>query len=93
MAPRSGAHGGDPGEGSVGAGPRGLVDRPHLAAAFDSFAPPNRQVDQPLRMPVADVARVGRKGVVLVGGKLEGGALRPGTRVFILPSGQLATVK
>ena len=66
---------------------------PTLAAAIDGFAPPNRQVDRPLRMPVADVARVGAKGGVVVGGKLEGGALRPGTRVLILPSGQLATVK
>ena len=43
-------------------------------------------------MPVSDVARAGKAGVT-VGGKLEGGALRPGTRVLLMPSGQVAPVK
>ena len=41
---------------------------------------------------MADVARSGKAGVT-VGGKLEGGALRIGSRVLLMPSGQHATVK
>lgn len=60
--------------------------------AIDAFRPTHRLLERPLRLPVSDVARAG-KGGVTVGGKLEGGALRPGARVLIMPSCQAATVK
>lgn len=41
---------------------------------------------------MSDVVRSGKAGVT-VGGKLEGGALRLGSRVLLLPSAQAATVK
>lgn len=63
-----------------------------LLQAIDNFRPAHRLVEKPLRLPVAEAARAGKLGVV-VGGKLEAGALRPGTRVLIMPSRQEATVK
>lgn len=46
----------------------------------------------PLRMPVHDVAR-GKHGQVSVGGKLEAGALKVGSRVLLLPGREVGTVK
>ena len=60
--------------------------------AIDAFAPVHRLLERPLRLPVADVVR-GGKGSATAGGKLEGGALRPGTKVLVMPSAQPATVK
>lgn len=65
---------------------------PTLAEAIDRFRPAHRLVEKPLRLPVADVQKSGKTGVV-VGGKLEGGALKPGTVVLVMPSKQEATVK
>lgn len=60
--------------------------------AIDAFRPTHRLLERPLRLPVADVVRSGKAGVT-VGGKLEGGALRPGNRVLVMPAGEPATVK
>ena len=60
--------------------------------AIDNFKPAHRQVEKPLRLPVADAQRAGKAGLV-VGGKMEAGAVKPGTRVLIMPSRQEATVK
>jgi elongation factor 1 alpha-like protein len=65
---------------------------PACLQAIDTFRPTHRLLEKPLRLPVADVVRSGKAGVT-VGGKLEGGALRIGSRVLLLPSGQYATVK
>ncbi|KAL4448191.1 hypothetical protein ABPG75_005410 [Micractinium tetrahymenae] len=65
---------------------------PTLAQAIDAFRPTHRLLERPLRLPVTDVVRSGKAGVT-VGGKLEGGALRPGSRVLIMPSGETSTVK
>ncbi|EFN56452.1 hypothetical protein CHLNCDRAFT_35207 [Chlorella variabilis] len=65
---------------------------PTLAQAIDAFSPTHRLVEKPLRLPVSDVVRGGKAGVT-VGGKLEGGALRVGSRVAVMPSGQQAAVK
>jgi elongation factor 1 alpha-like protein len=46
----------------------------------------------PLRMPVHDVFKA-RQGGVCVGGKLEGGALKPGSKVLLVPGCETATVK
>lgn len=45
-----------------------------------------------MRLPVQDVFK-GRQGGTCVGGKLEAGALRPGSRVLVVPGYVTATVK
>ena len=67
---------------------------PSLRDAIDAFKPAHRLLERPLRMPVAEVTVKSSKGsTVVVGGKIEGGAVAPGHSVLILPSHQLATVK
>lgn len=46
----------------------------------------------PVRLPVQDVFK-GRQGGVCVGGKLEAGALRPGSKVLVVPGYVTASVK
>ena len=72
--------------------PSSLAPKNRLLQAIDNFAPTQRLLERPLRLPVSDVLRAGKAGVT-VGGKLEGGALRPGSKVLVMPSGQPATVK
>jgi hypothetical protein len=43
-------------------------------------------------MPVHDVFKA-RQGGVCVGGKLEGGGLKPGSKVMLVPGCETATVK
>ncbi len=47
---------------------------------------------RPARLPITDVHR-NRAGASVVGGKLESGALRPGSRVAAQPGGEVLTVK
>ncbi|KXZ51213.1 hypothetical protein GPECTOR_13g700 [Gonium pectorale] len=68
---------------------------PTVVGAIDAFAPRERAVGRPLRMPVSDVFK-SRSGAVVLGGKLEGGALRPGSKVALVPAaaaGQLFAVR
>lgn len=65
---------------------------PTLAEAIDAFVPAHRQLERPLRMPLTEVTVKGSKGSVVVGGKLEGGAVRPGSKVLVLPGRLHATV-
>jgi elongation factor 1 alpha-like protein len=65
---------------------------PPFGQAIDAFKPASRLLNRPLRLPLADVSRAGKQGVT-VSGKLEGGALRVGSRVLAMPAGQAATVK
>lgn len=67
---------------------------PTVVQAVDSFQPRERATERPLRLPVSDVTTKGKQGGgVGVGGKLEGGAVRVGTKVALVPSGEVATVK
>ncbi len=71
---------------------------PTLVEAIDAFAPRPRDVERPARLAVAEVrAAPGRGGKaggeVVVAGKVEAGALAPGSRVRLSPSGALATVR
>jgi elongation factor 1 alpha-like protein len=50
-------------------------------------------VERPLRVPVSEAGAKSGKGGVVVGGKVEGGALKPGTKVLVLPSKEIAVVK
>lgn len=66
---------------------------PTLVSCIDSFAPPERLLDRPLRMSVADVYRSQALGACTVGGKIECGSVMPGERVLLLPMGETAVVR
>ncbi|GAX83662.1 hypothetical protein CEUSTIGMA_g11087.t1 [Chlamydomonas eustigma] len=53
--------------------------------AIDNFTPRERAVDKPVRLPVSDVTKT-RSGAYSLGGKLESGALKPGSRLVLVPS-------
>ncbi|EIE22483.1 hypothetical protein COCSUDRAFT_47906 [Coccomyxa subellipsoidea C-169] len=65
---------------------------PSVVAAIDAFRPAARALERSLRMPIADVFK-GLRGGLAVGGKLEGGALKVGTRVLVQPGGHQAMVR
>ncbi|KAL0913744.1 hypothetical protein M5K25_017227 [Dendrobium thyrsiflorum] len=64
-----------------------------LLDAIDSLYPPERDVLKPLLMPVCDVISSHSLGQVAACGKLEAGAIRHGSKVLIMPSGDLATIR
>lgn len=66
---------------------------PTLMEAIDSMQSPSKAIERPLRLPIAEVLKSRTLGQAAVSGKLEGGGLKPGMKVIILPSGDLATVK
>ena len=45
------------------------------------FEPPIRNVEKPLRMPIAEMLKSRTLGQAAVSGKLEGGAIRIGSKV------------
>mmetsp|Transcript_11558 Transcript_11558/g.34681 ORF Transcript_11558/g.34681 Transcript_11558/m.34681 type:complete len:692 (+) Transcript_11558:117-2192(+) len=66
---------------------------PTVVDVIDTFAPGGRAAAAlPLRMCVSDLFRTAR-GQSLVGGKIEGGGLKAGTAVAVVPGGQSGTVK
>lgn len=54
---------------------------PCLLDAVDSVKSPDRDVSKPLLMPICDVVRSTSQGQVSACGKLEAGAVRPGSKV------------
>ncbi|CAA7394069.1 unnamed protein product [Spirodela intermedia] len=66
---------------------------PCLLEAIDALQPPVRDVSKPLRLPVCDVIKSRSQGNVSASGKLEAGAIRNGTKVLFMPSGDVATVR
>ncbi|GMN39819.1 hypothetical protein TIFTF001_009042 [Ficus carica] len=66
---------------------------PHLLDAIDSFQPPSRDFSKPLLMPICDVIKTPSLGQVSACGKLEAGALQSGSKVLVMPSGDLGTVR
>ncbi|KAK9946779.1 hypothetical protein M0R45_012225 [Rubus argutus] len=66
---------------------------PSLLDAIDSLQPPTRDFQKPLLMPICDVIRSTSLGQVSACGKLEAGALRSGSKVLVMPSGELGTVR
>lgn len=73
-------------------------DKPHplhIVATLISYRnhhPTRNQTGVPLRLPIHDVAR-SKAGALGVGGKLEGGAIRVGSKVALLPGGEVGVVK
>ncbi|CAF2135598.1 unnamed protein product [Brassica napus] len=65
---------------------------PCLLDAVDSVKSPDRDVLKPLLMPICDVVR-SSSGQVSACGKLEAGAVRSGSKVMVMPSGDQGTVK
>eukprot|EP01052_Picozoa_sp_SAG31_P038249 SAG31_NODE_5074_length_2760_cov_1.463360_2_plen_425_part_00 len=59
---------------------------PTLLEALNGIKPPKRPVDKPLRLPLRDAYRIGGVGLVLVG-RVETGALKPGMTVHFAPCG------
>jgi len=51
--------------------------------AVDSVKSPDRDVSKPLLMPICDAVRSTSQGQVSACGKLEAGAVRPGSKVQI----------
>ncbi|CAI8618747.1 unnamed protein product [Vicia faba] len=66
---------------------------PYLLDAVDSLQPPTREFAKPLLMPICDVIKSTAQGQVSACGKLEAGALRSGTKVLVMPSDVVGTVR
>ncbi|KAI7997304.1 HBS1-like protein [Camellia lanceoleosa] len=66
---------------------------PPLLDAIDSLKPPARDYSKPLLMPICDVIKLQTQGQVSACGKLEAGALRSGSKVLVMPSGEMGTVR
>ncbi|KAF8085811.1 hypothetical protein N665_0646s0014 [Sinapis alba] len=66
---------------------------PCLLDAVDSVKSPDRDVSKPLLMPICDVVRSSSQGQVSACGKLEAGAVRPGSKIMVMPSGDQGTVR
>ncbi|CAM6125926.1 unnamed protein product [Calypogeia fissa] len=66
---------------------------PTLLQAIDSFEQPLRNTLKPLRLVVAELVKSRSLGQAAVSGKLESGALRTGSKVLVMPIGEIATVK
>ncbi|CAH2073209.1 unnamed protein product [Thlaspi arvense] len=66
---------------------------PCLLDAVDSVKSPDRDVAKPLLMPICDVVRSTSQGQVSACGKLEAGAVRPGSKIMVMPSGDQGTVR
>ncbi|KAH1250871.1 hypothetical protein AAZX31_05G152600 [Glycine max] len=66
---------------------------PYLLDAIDSLQPPTREFSKPLLMPVCDVIKSTTLGQVSASGKLEAGALRSGSKVLVMPSAVVGTVR
>ncbi|KAG5541084.1 hypothetical protein RHGRI_021088 [Rhododendron griersonianum] len=66
---------------------------PSLFGAIDSLRPPARDYSKPLVMPICDVIKLPPQGLVSACGKLEAGALRNGSKVLVMPSGDIGTVR
>ncbi|CAF1696941.1 unnamed protein product [Brassica napus] len=59
-----------------------------LLDAVDSVNSPDRDVSKPLLMPICDVVRSNSHGQVSACGKLESGAVRSGSKIMVMPSGE-----
>ncbi|KAJ7947215.1 Elongation factor 1-alpha [Quillaja saponaria] len=66
---------------------------PYLLDAIDSLQPPARDFSKPLVMPICDVIKSPSLGQLSACGKLEAGALRNGTKVLVMPSAAIGTVR
>ncbi|MBW9220620.1 translation elongation factor EF-1 subunit alpha [Methanothermococcus sp. SCGC AD-155-M21] len=65
---------------------------PTLVEVIDTFNPPEKPVDLPLRLPIQDVYTITGVGTVPVG-RVETGVMKPGDKVVFEPAGVSGEVK
>ncbi|AEH06461.1 translation elongation factor EF-1 subunit alpha [Methanothermococcus okinawensis] len=65
---------------------------PTLVEVIDTFQPPEKPVDLPLRLPIQDVYTITGVGTVPVG-RVETGVMKPGDKVVFEPAGVTGEVK
>jgi elongation factor 1-alpha len=65
---------------------------PTLAEALDSFTPPEKPINKPLRIPVQDVYTITGVGTVPVG-RVETGKMKTNEKVIVMPSGVPGEIK
>lgn len=65
---------------------------PVLLEACDTFSPPEKPIDKPLRLPIQEAYTITGIGTVPVG-RVETGKLKPNDTVIFMPSGLKAEVK
>ncbi len=63
-----------------------------LAEALDSFTPPEKPINKPLRIPVQDVYTITGVGTVPVG-RVETGKMKTNDKVIVMPSGIPGEIK
>ncbi|KAJ1273481.1 hypothetical protein BS78_06G284200 [Paspalum vaginatum] len=64
-----------------------------LLKSIDLLPPPHRDVSRPLRLPICDVIASHTLGQAAVCGKIETGGIRTGSKVLVMPSEDIATVR
>jgi len=67
-------------------------DGPTLSEALDTFEPPPRPIDKPLRIPIQDVYTITGVGTVPVG-RVETGKLKVGDVVVFMPANKSGEVR
>jgi elongation factor 1-alpha len=65
---------------------------PTLVEVIDTFQPPEKPIDLPLRLPIQDVYTITGVGTVPVG-RVETGVMKPGDKVVFEPAGVSGEVK
>jgi len=65
---------------------------PTLAEALDSFTPPEKPINKPLRIPIQDVYSINGVGTVPVG-RVETGTIKSNQKVIVMPAGVSGDVK
>jgi elongation factor 1-alpha len=63
-----------------------------LAEALDSFTPPEKPINKPLRIPIQDVYSITGVGTVPVG-RVETGIIKSNQKVIVMPAGVSGEVK
>lgn len=68
--------------------------QPHhdVIVIVESFKPPERLVNKPMRMCVQDIFK-GQGSSLSVSGRMEAGDIQNGDRVLVMPTAEPATVK
>jgi elongation factor 1-alpha len=65
---------------------------PTLSEALDSFTPPEKPINKPLRIPIQDVYSITGVGTVPVG-RVETGQIKSNQKVIVMPAGVTGEVK
>lgn len=65
---------------------------PTLSEALDSFTPPEKPINKPLRIPIQDVYSITGVGTVPVG-RVETGTIKSNQKVVVMPAGVSGEVK